>query len=72
MIEQNLRFEGYYNTITKQENQDIEQNIIRSYKHQLYTETVPKVGLSFKDDKTYIQDDGINTLTLGHYKIKAK
>jgi hypothetical protein len=71
VIKQDLSFESYYNALFDKEDLKIEQNIIRSYKHQLYTETVKKVGLSCKDDKVYILDDNINTLTLGHYKIKA-
>ena len=45
------------------------QNIIRSYKHEVYTEEVNKVVLLANDDKRYILEDGINTLALGHYKI---
>jgi hypothetical protein len=43
----------------------VTQNIIRSYKHKLYSESVTKVALNPLDDKVYICDDGINTLTFG-------
>ena len=44
-------------------------NVIRSYKHEVYTEEVNKVALCSDDDKRYILEDGINTLAWGHYKI---
>ena len=45
-------------------------NIIRSDKHEIYTQTVNKVALSHNDDKRVILEDGINTLSHGHYKTK--
>ena len=30
-----------------------------------------KIALSYNDDKSYILDNNINTLTFGHYKIKS-
>ena len=44
-------------------------NVIRSYKHEVYTEEVNKVALCSDDDKRYILEDGINTLAWWHYKI---
>ena len=43
-------------------------NVIRSHKHEVYTETVFKVALSHKDDKRVIREDGIHTYAHGHYK----
>ena len=37
-------------------------NVIRSYKHEVYTEEVNKIALSYSDDKRHILDDGIHTL----------
>jgi hypothetical protein len=51
-------------------NKEIKQNGIRSYKHQLYTETINKVALSCCDDKRYICDDNINTYSFGHCNIR--
>ena len=47
-------------------------NVIRSYKHDLYTEEVNKVALSAEDDKRVIMEDGIHTLALGHYSLKRE
>ena len=44
-------------------------NVIRSHKHNVFTEEVNKVALSANDDERYILEDGINTLALGHYRI---
>ena len=44
-------------------------NIIRSHKHEIFTETVNKIALSANDDKRVIREDGIHTFAHGHYKI---
>ena len=44
-------------------------NVIRSHKHEIYTEEVNKVALCSNDDKRYILEDGVHTLALGHYRI---
>ena len=46
-------------------------NVIRSYRHEIYTEEVNKVALSSNDDKRIILNDGIHTFALGHHKIKG-
>ena len=43
------------------------QNIL----HKVYTVQVDKIALSYNDDKCFIMDDNISTLTHGHYKIKS-
>ena len=43
--------------------------VIRSYRHEVYTEAVNKVALCPSDDKRYILEDGVHTLALGHYMI---
>ena len=45
-----------------------QMNVIRSHKHEIYTETVNKVALSHLDDKRIIREDGIHTYAHGHYK----
>ena len=44
-------------------------NCIRSTKHTLYSKTIQKVGLCCYDNKRYILDGGISSLSYGHHKI---
>ena len=45
-----------------------EMNVIRSHKHEIFSETVNKIALSANDDKRIIMEDKISTLAYGHYK----
>lgn len=42
----------------------------RSRKHEIYTDNITKVCLSFQDDKRFIREDGVSTYAWGHYKLK--
>ena len=42
-------------------------NLVRSHKHDIYSETVNKVALSADDDKRVICADGTSTLAYGHH-----
>ena len=44
-------------------------NIIRSHRHEVYTEEVNKIALCPDDDKRHILEDGVHTFALGHYRI---
>ena len=46
--------------------------VIRSIKHDLYSQRVNKVELSADDDKRIIRDDGISTYAYGHYKLNER
>jgi hypothetical protein len=43
--------------------------IFRSQIHNIYTQNVNKISLSYLDDKRFIRDDGVSTYAWGHYKI---
>ena len=43
--------------------------VIRSHKHEGYTEEINKIALSADDDKRHILEDGAHTLALRHYRI---
>ena len=47
-------------------------NVIRSYRHKLYSEEVNKIALSADDDKRVIMGDEITTLAYGHYKLNEQ
>jgi hypothetical protein len=72
VVKKFIKHENYKNTLLTRENFNIKQNGIRSYNHQLYSETTKKIALSAFDDKVYICDDNINTFTHGHKKNKIK
>lgn len=44
-------------------------NVIRSHKHDLYSETINKTALSAADDKRIIKDDLISTYAIGQYRL---
>ena len=44
-------------------------NVIRSHKHDIYTEEVNKIALSSSDDKRYILEGQTATFALGNYRI---
>ena len=69
VVKKSITHEDYKTCLLTGNEQLRKQNIIRSYKHEVYTEEVNKIALSANDDKRYILEDGINTLALGHYKI---
>ena len=45
-------------------------NVIRSHRHEVYTEEVNKIALCPDDDKRHILEDGVHTLALGNYRIQ--
>lgn len=67
--QKSLSHEDYRNVLEKASTKRITASSIRSYKHQLYTIKINKTGLSAFDDKKYVMDDGVETLSYGHYKI---
>ena len=69
VVKKSITHEDYKTCLTTRKEQLRKQNMIRSYKHEIYTEEVNKIALSANDDKRYILEDGIRTLALGHYKI---
>ncbi len=72
VIDKDLTTKLYKSVLFSRQHHKIKQNTFRSYEHQLYTETVEKIGLSHNDDKCYIHDNNVTTYTLGHYKINQK
>ena len=69
VVKNEIKTSDYVNTLNTRESKSIEQNNIRSYEHELYSETQKKIALSAKDDKIYVCDDNITCYSIGHYKI---
>ena len=69
VVKKSITHEDYKTCLFTGEEQLRKINIIRSSKHEIYTEKVNKVALCSDDDKRYILKDGINTLAWGHYRI---
>ena len=53
-----------------EEKQYRKMNIIRSRKHEVYSEEINKVALSADDDKRHVLEDKIHTMALGHYSLR--
>ena len=69
VIKKSITHEDYKTCLFEWKEQRRQMNVLRSYNHTIYTETVNKVALSPFDDKRYILEDNINTLAWGHHKI---
>ena len=70
VVEKTITHEDYKTCLKTGKEQLRNQNIIRSYEHEVYTEEVNKIALSAMDDKRYLLKDSFDTLAWGHYKIK--
>ena len=68
VIKKTISFNDYKDCLFNKSPALRNMNVIRSYMHDIFTETVNKVALSPFDDKRIIQDDGIHTYAHGHYK----
>ena len=69
VVKKSIAHEDYKECLFTGKEQLRRMNVIRSHKHEIYTEEVNKVALCPSDDKRHILDDGVYTLALGHYKI---
>ena len=72
VVKKDISFEDYKTCLLSKQEQMRKMNVIRSHKHEIYTEEVNKIALSAEDDKRVIQEDGIHTLAYGHYLIENK
>ena len=47
------------------------QNVsFRSHLHEIFTESMMKVALSAEDDKRIVMEDGVQTLAIGHWRLR--
>ena len=61
-----INFKDYKDCLFTGNKQMRSMNVIRSHKHEVFSETINKVALSREDDKRIICEDGVHTLAHGH------
>ena len=66
-----ISHEDYRRVLTKQETTTCVNRTIRSFSRELYSIEIKKRGLFAFDDKKFILDNGVDTLSYGHYKLIA-
>ena len=69
VIKKSITHEEYEKCLFTGEKQLRKMNVIRSHKHEVYTEEVNKVALCPNDDKRHILEDSVHTLALRHNRI---
>ena len=65
VVKKIIAHEDYKNYLFTVKKQLQRMNIIRSHRHEVYTEEVNKIALCPDDDKRHILEDGVHTLALG-------
>ena len=66
VVKKSITHEDYKKCLFTGKEQLQKMNVIRSYRHEIYTEQVNKVALC---PKRHILEDQVHTLALGHYRI---
>ena len=69
VVKKSIAHEDYKKCLFTGKEQLRRMNVIRSHRHEVYTEEVNKVALSPSDDKRHILEDGVHILALGHYTV---
>ena len=69
VVNKEIKFEDYKRCLLERKEIYRSMNVIRSHRHEIYSERVNKIALSSEDDKRIILADGIHTLSHGHYKL---
>jgi hypothetical protein len=70
-IKKEINFEDYKNCLFNQKEYFHRQKVIRSHKHDIFTEEVKKKSLSWKDDKRYLLRNSTDTLAYGHVLVSS-
>ena len=69
VVKKSIAHEDYKKCLYTGKEQLRKMNVIRSHRHEVYTEEVNKIALCPDDDKRHILENGVHTLALGHYMI---
>ena len=70
VVKRSIHFEDYKKCLFTGKPQKRTMNVIRSHRHDIYTEKVNKIALSANDDKRVILEDGAHTLVHGHWRVE--
>ena len=68
-VTRKIRHEQYFQALFGEQRSIARMTCIRSYKHEVMTVNIKKVGLSPYDDKRYVLADKVTTLAHGHCSI---
>ena len=72
VVKKEITFKDYKDCLFDKKEQMRTMNVIRSHKHEIFTEEVNKIALSANDDKRVILEGGIHTLALSHFQLENK
>ena len=61
VIKENITHEDYKDCLFRRNMKMRKMNVVRSHKHEVFTETINKIALSANDDKRIIREDKIST-----------
>src|ERR1043165_6262448 len=70
VVKHAITHEDYKDCLFTRREQSRRMNVIRSHRHDIYTEEVNKIALSPDDDKRATMQDGVHTLAYGHHTLK--
>ena len=69
IVVKKITHDDYKKCLFSKEKQLRKMHVIRSQKHEIFTQEINKVALSANNDKRVIMDDGIHTLAHGHHSL---
>ena len=69
VVEESIKPRDYEDCLFTEKEQLRSMNVIRSYNHEVYNQSVIKIALSPHDDKRYIRENKIDTYAWGHHRI---
>ena len=69
VVKNEIRHRHYIDVINNGITMHHQMNSIRSESHQIKSYHLNKISLSPYDDKRYLLDDGITSLSYGHWRV---
>ena len=72
VVKNEIRHRDYLDVLFNKKTLHHRMNTIRSESHQINSYHLNKVSLSPYDDKRYLLDDGVTSLSYGHYLISVR